>query len=488
MRPLLALTLALAVTHSLDAAPKRPPNIVWLVGENLCLDLGCYGAKNVRTPNLDRLAAEGMRYTRVHSTAPVCSASRSAFMLGMYQTTTGTHNARSHRDDGFQLPPGVQPITFRLRDAGYFTSNVTKLGDKIVGTGKLDLNFTWQGKLYDSDAMTDLKSKQPFFLQVNSPEVEYDIYDRKSAEKPRVKWVGEDEHEKIATPANVTPPPYYPDHPIVREEWARFLNSVSGMDRRFGVVLDSLREQGVLDDTVVIFFADNGRLEARGIHWCTDAGLHVPMIIRWPKNYPAPPQFKPGSVNEDVVSLLDITATTLAIAGIEKPKGMESRIFLGAKADEPRMIAFAARDRIDESVQRIRSAYDGRYHYIRNFVPEKPFTALNRYKEKCFLVMPLMRQLHKEGKLDNVQGSLMAGRFPDEELYDLQADPFETRNLAMSAAPIDQANLKRLRNATTKWITETGDKGATFEPPEIVAPFDKEMHDWFSTPDWAKTK
>src|SRR5262249_21753878 len=159
-------------------------------------------------------------------------------------------------------PEGVRPITHRLRDAGYFTSNVTKLDGKVVGTGKLDLNFTWKGNLYDSDAMTDLKTKQPFFLQANSPEVEYDINDGKSASKPRVEWFGESEHEKFAKPEPVKPPPYYPDHPVVREEWARFLNSVSGMDRRIGQVLESLRTQGVLEDTVVIFFADNGRLEA----------------------------------------------------------------------------------------------------------------------------------------------------------------------------------------------------------------------------------
>lgn len=479
--------ILLAQSQAVGEEPRRkPPNILWLVGENICLDLGCFGEKLVRTPNLDRLAAEGMRYNHVYATAPVCSASRSAFMLGMYQITTGTHNARSHRDDGFKLPAGVRPLTHRLRDAGYYTVNLKNIDDKEVGTGKLDLNFTWDGKLYDSDSWADLKSRQPFFVQVNSPEVEYDIYDRKSATKERVEWVGEREHEKIATPENVTPPPYYPDHPVSRQEWARFLNSVSGMDRRIGIVLDRLKADGLLEDTVVIFFADNGRLEARGIHWCTDAGLHVPMIIRWPKNYPAPPQYKPGTLNEQVVSLLDLTATTLAIAGVTKPKGMESRIFLGTNADPPRQVVFGARDRIDESVQRIRSAYDGRFHYTKNFMPDRPFTALNRYKEKCFLVMPLLRQLHAEGKLNDVQAALMAPRLPDEELYDTQSDPFEIKNLAGTSDPAHQAALKRLRDATMAWIAETKDQGAVLEPKELVAPFEREMHEWFGTPKWAK--
>ena len=162
--------------------------------------------------------------------------------------------------------------------------------------------------------------------------MEYDIYDRQSAGRPACEWVGEREHPQIATPENVTPPPYYPDHPIVRQEWARYLNSVSGMDRRIGWVLDRLRADGLEDDTVIFFFADNGRLEARGIHWCYDSGLHVPLIIRWPKNFPAPPQITPGAVNGQVVSLMDLTATTLAIAGVPRPTLMQSRNLLGDAA------------------------------------------------------------------------------------------------------------------------------------------------------------
>ena len=261
--------------------------------------------------------------------------SRSAFFAGMYQTTTDTHPMRSHRSDAFRLPPGVRPITHWLRDAGYFTANIKTIGDRRVGTGKLDLNFVNEGPIYESDDWSAIQSRQPFFAVVNSPEVEYDIYDRQSAQKPRVEWVGEREHPRIATPENVTPPPYYPDHPVVRQEWARYLNSVSGMDRRIGWVLEQLRADGLEDDTVILFFADNGRLEARGIHWCYDTGLHVPMIVRWPKNFPVPPQIRPGAVNEQVISLLDVTATTLAIGGVPRPPLMQSRSFLARPANHP---------------------------------------------------------------------------------------------------------------------------------------------------------
>lgn len=477
-----ALAVVLFATFDAAAAQKRP-NILWIVGENLKLDLGCYGAKNVSTPNLDGLAAQGVRYTRVFSTSPVCAPSRSAFMVGMYQTTTDTHHMRSHRDDNFRLPPGVRPITHRLQDAGYFTANIKTIDGEVVGTGKLDLNFVNEGPIYQSDDWSALKQNQPFFAQINTPEVEYDIYDRKSAEKERVKWVGEDEHPRIATEENVTPPPYYPDHPIVRQEWARYLNSVSGMDRRIGKVLAKLEEQGLADDTVVIFFSDNGRLEARGIHWCYDSGLHVPMIIRWPKNFEAPPQITPGTVNDDVISVLDLTATTLWVAGVPRPPLMQSRVFLGEGADAPRTYAFSARDRIDETVNRIRTVRDKRYRYIRNDMPEQGFASLNRYKEKCFLVKPLMRHLLAEGKLIGPPAELMKP-LPPEQLFDIEADPYEIHNLADSDKPEHRAALLRLRAALDTWIVETGDRGRWPEPADVVAPFEKEMHDWFGTPGW----
>jgi len=467
-----------------SSARSQRPNILWIVGENIALDLGCYGERNVRTPNLDAMADEGVRYTNVFSTSSVSAPSRSCFMTGMYQTTTGTHNMRSHRDDDYRLPPGVRPITHILQEAGYFTANIVRIGEKEAGTGKLDLNFVNEGAIYLSDDWEQLKSRQPFFAQVNMPEVEYDIYDRQSAQKERVKWYGEDNHPQIATPDNVSPPPYYPDHEITRQEWARYLNSVSGMDIRIGWILDRLREDGLYENTVVIFFADNGRMEARGIHWLWDCGIHVPMIIRWPEKFPAPAGYVPGTVNEEMISLIDLTATTLHIAGIPKPPLMQSRIFLGADKDEPRTCVFSARDRIDETVNRIRSVRDRKYHYIKNYIPGEGFTSLNRYKEKCFLVKPLMRKLYEEGKLSGPAADLMKP-LPEELLYDTEADPHEINNLTESDLPEHREALIRLRAALDTWVVETGDLGRFPEPPEIVKPFEKEMHDWFGTPDWA---
>ena len=165
---------------------------------------------------------------------------------------------------------------------------------------------------------------------------------------------------------------------------------------------------------------------------------------------------------------------------------MQSRIFLGAQADPPRQYTFSARDRIDETRQRQRTVRDARYRYTRNFMPEQSFVSLNRYKEKCFLILPLMRQLHGEGKLSGASLALMSPRFAEEELFDTQTDPHEIGNLATSPKSEHREALVRLRAALDVWITETGDLGAKPEPPEIVAPFEKEMHDWFGTPAWYK--
>ncbi len=461
----------------------RPPNILWLVGENMKLDLGVYGAKHVHTPHLDSLAQEGMRFTQVFSTSPVCAPSRSAFMTGMYQTTTDMHHMRSHRDDDFKLPSGVRPLTHRLQDKGYFTANISRIDDLEVGTGKLDLNFTNEGAIYQSDDWSQLKTNQPFFAQINMPENEYDIYDRQTWKHKRVKWYGEEQHPQIAEPDSVNPPPYYPDHPLVRSEWARYLNSVSGMDIRIGWILKKLREDGLADNTIVVFFGDNGRMEPRGIHWLWDTGIHVPLIVYYPKGIQAPPQYASGSTSDELISLLDITATTLGMAGIERPPGMQSRSFLGENRDSVREYAFSARDRIDETVLRMRSVRGQKYHYIRNYSEGEGFTTLNRYKEKCFSIKPLMRKLHAAEKLTGPALEIMQP-MPYESLYNSAEDPHEINNLVTSDDPADEAALVRMRAALDHWENKTNDLGRWPEPAHIVAPFEKEMHDWFGTPTW----
>lgn len=523
---LIALLLGAGVQVRAAESPIAPrrPNILWITAENMGPDLGCYPdspwSKQVRTPHLDQFAREGLRYRLAFDTSPGCSPSRSAFMTGMYQTTIGAQNHRSHRHDHFQLPDGVRPLTHRLIESGYFAGNVVRMDQKQIGTGKTDLNFEVRGpvlntrlastikpppavlgiddksqndhntvRLYHSSEWADLKTHQPFFAQVNLPVVE------RTRHGETYGWTGSkatpafgtQTHSGDTNPDTVTVPPYYPDHPITRKDWAGYLDAVNDVDTRAGEILARLAADGLADNTIVIFFADNGRLEARGHHWCYDSGERVPLIVRWPANFPPPADYRAGTVSDRVISLLDLTATTLSLAGIKKPAAMQSEIFLGPDAGPPRRYAFSGRDRCDDVPQRIRSVRSARYRYIRNFTPEIPFNRLSRYKEASYPVMPLLRQLYAEGQLTPAQAVLMAPRLPDEELYDLENDPFEIHNLAASTHVNHPRVRAEMSTALDQWIETTNDQGRTPEPADVLRQWTESSHDRFGTPVWAQT-
>jgi len=445
---LLLTSLALAVATR-AAEPK--PNILWLIAEDFGPALSCYGRKDVRTPNLDRLASDGVRYTRAYTTAPVCSPSRSAFMTGMYQTTIGAHHHRSHRDDGYRLPEGVRVLSEWMRDAGYFTANLVQMppGFGFKGTGKTDWNFTPPEKPFDSKAWSDLAAHQPFYAQINFHETHRGFNGPKKAD-----------------PATVELPPYYPDHPVTREDMARYLDATMELDRKVGLILAQLGKDGLADNTIVMFFGDHGEAHVRGKQFCYEEGLRIPLIIRWPKNIAAPAQIAPGKVDDRFIEAIDFAPTMLDFAGAKKPAKMQGRIFLGEHAEAPREMVFGARDRCDETAMRIRTVRDARFRYIRNFMPEVPFLAPNNYKEKQYPVWNLLRQLHAEGKLTPAQEFLCQPRRPEEELYDLENDPHEIRNLA--GDPAHAATLARLRSALEHWIEETNDQGRTPEPEALI--------------------
>jgi arylsulfatase A-like enzyme len=447
-----AMALALVGWCSVAGAADRP-NILWLVAEDFGPELACYGTDQVWSPNLDGLAAAGVRFTRAYTTAPVCSASRSAFMTGMYQTTIGAHNHRSHRDDGYRLPEGVRVISDWMRDAGYFTANLRQLpaGFGFGGSGKTDWNFTYQGPAFDSDRWDDLKGHQPFFAQINFQETHRTFHAPAKAD-----------------PAKVAIPPYYPDHPVTRQDWAQYLDAASELDRKIGLILEQLADDGLADSTVVFFSGDHGQAHVRGKQFCYEEGLHIPLIVRWPKQFPVPARYKAGTVDDRLVEAIDLAPTVLAIAGAEKPAKMQGRILFGERAAPPRQYVFGARDRCDETVFRFRTVRDDRYRYIRNFTPERPFLQANAYKERQYPVWNLLKELHAAGKLTPVQAVLCQPTMPAEELYDLSADPHEIHNLATSDNAEHQAALKRLRGVLEKWIEETDDQGRYLEPPEIA--------------------
>ncbi|OAI56631.1 sulfatase [Planctomyces sp. SCGC AG-212-M04] len=454
MKHLICIVAAIVAAASpLPSSAADKPNFLWLVAEDFGPELACYGTKQVFSPNLDALAASGMRYTRAYSTAPVCSASRSAFMTGMYQTTIGAHNHRSHRDDGYELPIGVKVVTNWFRDAGYFTANVRELPASFgfKGTGKTDWNFTHEEKPFDGADWNELKAHQPFVAQINFQET----------------------HRKFHAPEKADPklveiPPYYPDHEVTRKDWAQYLDAASELDRKVGLILEQLEKDSLTKNTVVIFTADHGQAHVRGKQFCYEEGLHVPLIIRWPAGLATPKGYSAGTVSDRFIESIDIAPTILALGGGTKPAGMQGQVFLGDKSETPRKYAFGARDRCDETVFRLRTVRDDRYRYIRNFMPERPFLQKNDYKERSYPVWNLLKELHAQGKLTPAQEFLCQPTMPAEELYDLQADPHEIKNLADSKDPAHAAKLKELRGVLEKWIEETNDQGKTLEPKEVA--------------------
>lgn len=456
---------------------QKTPNILWIIAEDMGPEIGCYGHPEVFTPHLDRIAREGVLYTNAYTTAAVCSPSRSAFMTGMYQTSIGAHNHRSHRDDGYLLPEGIKVITDILRAGGYFTGNIVDLSGNndeefYRGTGKTDWNFTYSGKVsdkpFDTDRWSDLRSRQPFYAQINFPESHRGD-----------SWDTAHEHlGKRADPSKVRIPPYYPDHEITRRVWAQYLNAVMAFDKKVGYILDKLEMENLLENTVVVVFGDNGRAMVRSKQWPYESGLHVPLLIRWPANFPSPTGFTPGEKDSRLLSIIDLSATTLSIAGINPPMMMQGRVFLGENAAPPREFLFGGRDRGDETVDRIRTVRDKRFRYIRNYYPDRPFLQLNRYKEWSYPVLGLMRSLHEEGELDEIQEYLFNPTRPSEELYDLENDPYEIDNLA--ASPEYSGLKQHLAAVLDTWIMETNDQGRFPEPVEVIEHWEQQMKDYYS--------
>jgi N-sulfoglucosamine sulfohydrolase len=451
LRQLLLATAALAPVMMQSAMGADRPNILWLIAEDFGNHLSCTGTREVWTPNLDGLAANGVRYSRFYTTAPVCSPSRSAFMTGMYQTTIGAHQHRSHRDDGFTLPADVRLITHWLRDGGYFTANVRELPAAVGfrGTAKTDWNFTPPEKSFDSTRWSDLKAHQPFFAQINFQET------HRPFNAP-----------KRADPKLVEVPPYEPDHPTTRADRAAYLDAASELDRKVGKVLEQLETDGMAARTIVVFFGDNGQAHVRGKQFCYEEGLNVPLIIRWPKATASPAHFQPGTVDDRLIMSIDLAPTMLAVAGLAVPPTIQGAPFLGDHVRVPREYAFAARDRCDETPFRLRTVRDTRYRYIHNFTPNQPFLLANRYKESSYPVWNLLKELHAAGKLTPVQERLCAPTMPEEELYDLERDPHEIDNLA--GRPDHRATLERLRRILGEWIVETNDQGRVSEPLDLV--------------------
>ncbi|MCA9424609.1 MAG: sulfatase-like hydrolase/transferase [Candidatus Omnitrophica bacterium] len=420
-------------------AEEARPNIVWITCEDMSPLAGCYGDPVARTPNIDGMAAQGLRYENAFSISGVCAPSRSCLITGMYPTSLGTCHMRCRN----QPPDYVKCFPEYLQKAGYYCTN----------NRKEDYNFhtpptAWNESSNKAHFRNRPDKDQPFFAVFNFTIT----HESKIGTLPEDLSEGERElllPEKT-DPQSVTLPAVYPDTPVIRKHWAHFYDLIAAMDRQVGEILNQLEEDGLTDNTIVFFYADHGTGAPLFKRWLWDRGTRVPLIIKWPG------KIEPGSVTDRLVSFVDFGPTVLSLAGVPIPEYMQGKAFLGEQETPERDFVYAARDRMDERLEIIRSARDKRYRYIRNYKPEVPYDQYLNYPES-FPIMQDLRRAHDAGELNEVQLQYFADRKPLEELYDLETDPEEIQNIAGSAE--HREDLNRLRGAVDDWMARVHDVG-----------------------------
>lgn len=451
---LCALSFLCGASHAVETAK---PNVLWIYLEDVSGWFGCYGEKLIETPHIDQLAAEGIRFNRFYVTAGVCSAMRSATMLGAMQTSFGVHHHRSSRNvaagtphDGvglIHLPEGVLPLPQLCRSQGVFTFN--------EGHPKDDFNFVFRREdLYDfcpderelgpartvaGECWRDPKSGQSFFGQVQLYGGKYGLKGRRAT------------MTQHADRAAVSVPPYYPDIPEVRDEIAHHYDCLVETDRQVGEVIAALKRDGLYDNTVIFLFSDHGYVMHRHKQFLYEGGIRMPLIV-------AGPGIAKGKVRDDLVSSIDLAPATLGVLGLPVPAHIEGRDFL-APDHEPRDHVIAARDRCDFTIERIRAVVTKRFKYLRNGLTDRPYMQ-PQYRDHMPVTIAI-RAMKARGELNETQLLFYGDDKPAEELYDLEADPHEIHNLASDPAFADE--LARHRKLLDDWIAKTGDRGQQTE-------------------------
>jgi len=436
----LAVICVVTAASNVDAAQ---PNILWLSCEDISAHLGCYGYPNARTPNVDRLAEQGVRYTHAFVTAGVCSPCRSAVITGMYQTTLGTHHMRCNA----KLPEHVRPFPHYMREAGYYCTN----------NSKQDYQFKTPAGTWDvSSSKAHWKNRpqkdQPFFAVFNYT----GCHESGIASASKYKTVTKGIEPIDRAVAAESLPPYYPDTPVTREDWGRYYDVITAMDRWVGEHLKALDDAGLADNTIVMYWSDHGVGLPRAKRWLYDSGMHVPLIVRIPEKLRVDGQGQPGTASDRMVSLIDLGPTTLNLADVGVPHHVQGRPFLGTHLPAPRDYVFGARDRMDERYDIIRAVRDRRFKYIRNYEPFKTYYQYMNTPEKG-ATMREIRRVQADDSASRDVDRFLAPFKDTEELYDTEADPHEMHNLASS--PEHREVLNRLRQAHLDWVLATRDLG-----------------------------
>ena len=447
MKKTIAILALLLSVHSVWA--QQSPNVLWIYVDDMSDWLGCYGDPTVATPHIDQLAEQGVRFNRAYMPAPVCSATRSALITGTMQTSHGLHEHRTMIKK--PLPEGITTIPQLFREAGYMTFNEQKTDYNFLYTYsdlfspefKRPTKKVMRSHLvaHDLTWLEQLKG-QKFFGQIQLAGGKYQgEAGSKYPAKSRVKE------------SEVTVPPQYPDNAVMRNAIARHYEQIAFCDSQVGAIVQALKDYDLWDNTAVFFFTDHGCQMPRAKQFLYDEGAKVPLIVHWPEG--SAQLAKNGTVRNDLVSGIDITASSLALAGLEVPEFMEGKN-LFVENYQGRDAVISAKDRMGNAIDRVRSVRSANFLYIRNYMTDRPlYQAAYRDGYATFINL---RKLYAENQLTPLQASYHdAAQRKSEELYDLAKDPHQLNNLA--ANPEYAAILKQHRAQLTEWEERTDDKG-----------------------------
>ena len=432
------MLLSVAALAAFDQvrAEQTLPNILWITSEDNGPHLGCYGDTYAVTPNLDRFAKRSLRYTKASSTAPVCAPARTTIISGIYPPATGSEHMRSMT----RLPGNFKMYPAYLRQLGYYCTN----------NSKEDYNLEKVGEVWnDSGRKAHWENRpdgKPFFAIFNH------TISHESQIRNKISPAN-----RIHDPAKVRLPAYHPDTPEVRKDWAQYHDRITMMDKLVGKNLRELEEAGLADDTIVFYYGDHGSGMPRSKRWPYFSGLNVPLMIHVPEKFKhlAPPEYKTGGTSDRLVGFIDLAPTLLSITGSKAPEHMQGHAFMGQHTAPVQKFSFGFRGRMDERYDMVRTVFDGRHVYIRNYMPHKPY---GQYLDYMFQT-PTTRvwhDLYHAGKLNAAQSTFWQTK-PAEELYDLESDPDEVNNLARSKDHSDV--MKRMRMAHRSWAAEIRDIG-----------------------------
>ena len=435
-------------TNDETSAKETRPNIIWLVAEDQSPEwFPMYGDKSISLPNLESLSADGVTFDNAVAPVPVCAPARSSLITGMYPTTLGTHNMRTHTPwrvinepllDSLPsyspvVPEGVRMFTEYLRKEGYYTANGPKE----------DYNFE------KTDAAWDESSPKRHYRKRDGNQPFFAVFNFSVCHESQIWNRGKD--SLFVDPKELDVPPYLPDNDTIRHDLAVNYSNLKRLDNQLGEILRDLKEDGLYENSIIFFYGDHGGPFPRHKRALYDTGVKVPLIIKFPEN-------KDGGTRDDrLISFIDYAPTVLSMAGIEPPKVIQGKAMFGEfEVEDKPEYTYHSSDRFDEIYDRLRAVRSTEYKYIKSFNTNLSHALNVSYREQ----MPMMRELRKmyaEGTLNDEQKLWLNPTKPEEELYDLKEDPYELHNLALD--PDYQQTLIEYRQLLNDWMKETNDLG-----------------------------